>query len=67
MSCAKIKFLKDGFGNGIGDVVKVIDETLEEVYYYDEFHRLCYLYKKDEGIDYKYIPKYERVNKKKEI
>lgn len=66
MKYARIEFLKPGFGNDVGDIVKVVDETPGEVYYYDGFHRWCYLYKKDEGIDYRYIPKGERVNAKKE-
>lgn len=61
---ARIEFLQSGFGNDVGDVVKVVLETDDEVYYYDGFRRYCYMNKSEEGISYRYIPKGERANKR---
>ena len=61
---ARIEFLTNGFGNSAGDIVKVVEETEGEVYYYDGFRRYCYLNKSEEGTEYRYIPAGERVNRK---
>lgn len=61
---ARIEFLQSGFGNDVGDVVKVVLETDGEVYYYDGFRRYCYVNKSEEGVSYRYIPKGERANKR---
>lgn len=64
---ARIEFLQSSFGNDVGDIVKVIEETDTEVYYNDSFHRYCYMNKSEEGVNYRYIPKGERSNKGKNI
>ena len=56
MAIAKIKFVRDTFGNDKGDIVRVKKETEKEVYYYDSFGRWCYLLKSEEGAVYLYIP-----------
>ena len=61
---ARIEFLQSGFGNDVGDVVKVVLETDGEVYYYDGFRRYCYVNKSEEGVSYRYIPKGVRANKR---
>ena len=52
----QIEFLKSTFGNDAGDSVRVVEETDEEVYYYDSFRRYCYLNKSEEGVTYRCIP-----------
>lgn len=63
---ARIEFLKntEGFTNYAGNIVKVVQETETEVYYYDSFRRYCYLPKSEEGVSYRYIPKGVRANKR---
>lgn len=47
----KIRLLKGMFGNSEGDILKVkmVDEK-GDIYYYDGFHRWCYLEAAEEGI-----------------
>ena len=59
---ARIEFLIDTLGNGIGDIVKVSEETDGEVYYNDGLRRWCYFNKTEEGAAYRYIPKGQRAN-----
>ena len=63
---ARIEFLKNttGFTNYAGNIVKVVQETDTEVYYFDSFKRYCYLPKSEEGVSYRYIPKGVRANKR---
>jgi len=53
--CKKIKFLTDSFGNSAGEVVSILEETKEELYYYDGFHRWCYVYKNEENVSFMYV------------
>jgi len=39
----KVKFLKNTFGNDEGDTVKVYSHDENEINYYDNFNRWCYL------------------------
>lgn len=64
MNYARIVFLENTFGNTEGEVVKVLHETDEHVYYNDGFRRYCYMEKSEEGTAYRYVPKGERLNKK---
>lgn len=57
----RIEFLENTFGNSKGDVVKVIQENDTEINYYDGFRRWCYVLKSEAGELYRYIPKGERV------
>jgi hypothetical protein len=51
----KIRFLRDMSYNSIGEVVPIVLEDEDNVYYYDSCHRYCYLRKSDEGLDFKYL------------
>ena len=51
----KIEFLITTFGNDVGDIVEVIQESDKEIYYEDGFERYCYLNKDEEGTTFKYI------------
>jgi len=53
----RIRILADMFGNDAGDEVNILTETEGEVYYYDGFRRWCFLYKKDEGVDFEWVRK----------
>lgn len=64
-NCARIKFLLSNFGNDSGDIVNVIQETDNEIDYYDSSHRWCYVLKSEEGITYHYISKGDRLNSKR--
>ncbi|MFA6018605.1 MAG: hypothetical protein WC776_05530 [Patescibacteria group bacterium] len=61
---ARIEFLESAFGNSKGEIVKVVTENEKEIYYYDGFHRWCYVLKSEEGMAYRYIPAGTRTNQK---
>ncbi len=46
----KIIFLENSFGNYVDDVVEVVEETDNAIYYYDEFERYVYMLKSEKGI-----------------
>ena len=50
-----ILFLKSGFGNGVGDVVRVVQEDDKRLYFYDGLHRYCYVFRDDEGVEWRWI------------
>lgn len=58
----RMRFLEDMPCNSVGDIVRVVQETFNERYYYDGCHRYCYVYKNEEGILYEYIPIGQRTN-----
>jgi hypothetical protein len=41
--------------NSVGEVVPLVSEDENSVYYNDSCHRYCYLNKCDEGLDFEYI------------
>jgi uncharacterized protein YaaW (UPF0174 family) len=59
----RIIFLKSMAYNAVGDIVRVIEETDNALYYYDDCHRWCYQDKNKEKIDWKY---YDEDNMTKE-
>lgn len=50
-----IKLLKNMAFNSIGEVVPLVSEDENSIYYNDSCHRYCYLNKSDEGIDFEYV------------
>ena len=60
---ARIKFLVSMFGNDRGDIVRVVEETADEIYYYDSFRRYCYVNKADMGKEFEYIARGERLKR----
>jgi hypothetical protein len=51
----KIKLLDGVFGNSPGDIVEVEHETIDELYYYDDFDRYVYVLRDREGIEFEYV------------
>ena len=51
----KIRFLCSSFGNDEGDEVWVQHEEDDAFYYYDSFHRWCFVEKMDEGVQYEVV------------
>ena len=49
-----IKFLKPTAYNDVGDIVPIVEETKDNIYYYDNFRRWCYIEKLTENIDFVY-------------
>ena len=45
----KILFLENTFGNYKDDVVEIVQETDNAIYYYDEFERYVYMLKAEKG------------------
>ncbi len=52
----KIKFLVNSYGNYKDDVVEIVQETDNAIYYYDEFLRYVYMLKAEEGILWNVAP-----------
>jgi hypothetical protein len=52
-----IKLLKDTAYNSMEDVIPIVHETKDEIYYYDSCSRYCYFDKSDEGIWFEYFNK----------
>jgi hypothetical protein len=50
-----IKLLTNMAYNSEGDIIPIVQECEENIYYNDGCHRYCYLSKKDEGIHFEYI------------
>jgi hypothetical protein len=48
------RLIRDTAYNSEGDVIPIVSETDAEIYYYDSFHRWCYLNKSDEGLYFEY-------------
>ena len=61
----RIKFLESTLGNSIGETVRVVEETENEVYYFDGLRRYCYFLKSEEGTAYLYI--LDRKRKPREV
>ena len=57
----KVKLLDDTAYNSFGDIlnVKMVDEE-GSIYYYDQFHRWCYLLAKEEDIVWKRCKTYKK-------
>ena len=52
----KIRFLYAPLTNWpSGDTVEIENETETEIYYFDGFHRYCYVLKSDEGSVFQYV------------
>ena len=47
-----ILLLKDTFGDRVGSIIEIEEETENEIYYTDGFDRWVYLNKSDEGVDW---------------
>lgn len=51
----KIRFLKNMAYNSAGEVVPIVHEDKDNIYYNDSCRRYCYLEKSAEGIDFEYL------------
>lgn len=48
------KLLTNTAYNSKGDIIPIVEETEEEIYYNDSCHRYCYLNKSEEGKTFEY-------------
>lgn len=51
----RFRLLKDTAYNSEGDIISIVEETENEIYYYDSCKRYCYLNKSEEGKIFEYI------------
>jgi len=50
----RIELLQPTLGHSPGELVTIVEETDDELYYYDSFGRWCYVDKSEENESFRY-------------